>query len=172
MSAPTIRLPRLLEADPLSPRILQLLVDHAQPLRQGSEIMVASVKLGEGLVRALRSANTSGMAARGLESAEEQLELEERGLILADKKQGVTRGGRISRLLILSGDGSDRFYRRVENLLRRHTPRVLAVRLKADAATLGGILYGPGRMVKLLMIEHKAAVSTVLLAMAMQDEGA
>ncbi len=172
MNTRNIRLPRQIEADQQGTLVLKMLSEDTRPLWQGSEVMVPFVELKEALASALRSANMSGLAVRGLQCAEERLEREERGLKLADKKQGQNRGGRISRLLILSGDGSQRFYRKVESLLRRNGPRVLAVRINADAATLGGLVFGPGRMVRLLMIEHKDAVSAVLLAMSRQYEGA
>jgi hypothetical protein len=82
----------------------------------------------------------------------------------------MPRGVRISRLLLLADDGADRFYRRVESLLRRHGPRVLALRLDLDAAALGGLLFGPGRRARLLLIEHKDAVCRVLLALAGEGE--
>ena len=85
---------------------------------------------------------------------------------MADQKSGVPRGQRISRLLILANDGAERFYRQVESLLQRHGPRVMAVRLQADAEQLGGLLYGPGRAARLLMIVHKAAVGAALMALA------
>lgn len=88
---------------------------------------------------------------------------------MADRQSGISRGMRVSRLLLLSDDGAVRFYRAVDSLLRTHGPRVLAMRLNADAATLGGLLFGPNRIARLLMIEHKDAVSEVLLSLAGQD---
>ena len=75
---------------------------------------------------------------------------------------------RISRLLVLADDGAERFYRRVEALLRRHGPRLMAVRLGIDAEGLGEMLFGPGRAARLLLIEHKTAVGAILLALADQ----
>jgi hypothetical protein len=49
---------------------------------------------------------------------------------------------------------------------------MLAVRLEVDAATLGELIFGKGRLARLLMLEHKEAVSAVLLAMAGRAEGA
>jgi hypothetical protein len=107
---------------------------------------------------------------RGLEGAERALDAEERGLRAA---QGAGRlDVRISRLLLLADDGAERFYRHVETLLNRHGPRVLVVRLDADARALGELLFGPGRLARLLMIVHKEAVSAILLAMAGRGEGA
>ncbi len=69
---------------------------------------------------------------------------------------------------MLSDDGSERFYRNVESLIQRHTPRVLALRLTTDEGTLGELLFGPDQRARLLLVEHKDAVSTVLLALAEQ----
>ena len=122
--------------------------------------------LSDALVAALRSAHSAGRVVRGLESAEQTLAAEERGLRIADRASGTPRGVRVSRLLLLSNDGAERFYRQVEALLRRHGQRVLAIRLAADAETLGALLFGPGRRARLLMLEHKDAVAAVLLALA------
>ena len=107
---------------------------------------------------------------RSLENAERTLAAEERGLQMADRQIGVPRGVRVSRLLLLANDGAERFYRQIEALLRRHGPRVLAVRLEIDENGLGELLFGPGRVARLLMLEHKQAVGSVLLAMAGQWE--
>ncbi|HQO61575.1 MAG TPA: hypothetical protein PLT33_11965 [Deltaproteobacteria bacterium] len=57
----------------------------------------------------------------------------------------------------------------MESLVRKHGPRVLAARLETDAATLGALLFGPGRIARLVMIERKVALGEVLLALAEQD---
>ena len=122
------------------------------------------------LAEALRSAYSAGQVVRSLEKAERKLAAEERGLQMADRQTGAPRGVRVSRLLLLANDGSDRFYRQIEALLRRHGQRVLAVRLEIDETGLGELLFGPGRVARLLMLEHKQAVGSVLLAMAGQWE--
>ncbi|HPS93658.1 MAG TPA: hypothetical protein PK600_04270, partial [Deltaproteobacteria bacterium] len=132
----------------------------------GGAVEVPVAVLSPELEAALRNAYRAGRVVRGLENAEKRLALEERGLCLADRKSAVERGVRVSRLLMLADDGAERFYRNVESLLRRHGPRILAVRLDVDAATLGELLFGPGRLARLLMLEHKDAVTEVLLAMA------
>lgn len=121
-----------------------------------------------GLEDALWSAHRAGRVVRGFEAAEKTLSAEERGLRSVDETTGVKRGSRVSRLLLLANDGSDGFYRRIENLIRSHHPRVLAVRLDVDAATLGAPLYGAGSNTRLLMIQHKVAVAAVLLDIAAQ----
>ena len=164
----TLRLPRLVESDPRGPLLLGCLTADTRPLWQGGEIGVPRVACGPELADALRRAQSASQVARGLETAQRRLAAEERGLRLADRRSGVPRGERVSRLLVLADDGVERFYRHVETLLRRHGPRVLAVRLEADAAALGELLFGPGQLARLLLIERKEAVCSVLLALAAQ----
>ena len=161
-------LPRLVEADPRGARLLLDLAAHTQPLWAGSEVRIPVAAMSDALATALRSAYSASRVVRGMEGAEKTLAAEERGLRIADQQSGATRGARVSRLLILASDGAERFYRQVESLLRRHGPRVLAVRVAVDAEALGALLFGPGRRARLLMLEHKEAVAAVLLAMAGQ----
>lgn len=165
MSIQAIRLPRAVERDPRSARLLEILTSNTVPLWRGAEIEVPGAGLSAGISAALRSAQSAGRVARGLEGAERTLAAEERGLRLLSRRTGVDPGGRVSRILLLSRDGAERFYRRVERLLIHHAPRVMAIRLDVDAAGLGELLYGPGRPARLLMIGHKEAVCEVLLAM-------
>jgi hypothetical protein len=165
-----LRLPKLVEADPRGPHLLQNLITHTQPLWRESGLWIPSAKLDLELAEALKIAYQTGQVIRGLESAEQALATEERGLRMADVQSGVTRGVRVSRLLILAKDGAQRFYRNVETMLRRHGPRVLAIRLEIDEKGLGELLFGPDQVARLVMLEHKKAVASVLLAMAGQWE--
>ena len=164
MSTQALRLPRMIEHDPRGPQLLRSLTAHTRPLWQGGELAVPLVNFSPELAAALHGVQDAGRVVRGLENAQRRLAAEERGIRLADQRSEVPRGVRVSRLLLLTDDGGERFYRHVETLLRRHGPRVLAVRLEIDASVFGELLFGPGHLVRLLMIEHKEAVSTVLLA--------
>ena len=128
----TLRLPKSVESDPRGPQLLRDLTTHTRPLRQGSEIGIPVAGMTRELAEALRSAYSAGQVVRSLENAERKLAAEERGLEMADRQIGVPRGVRVSRLLLLANDGAERFYRQIEALLRRHGPRVLAVRLEID----------------------------------------
>lgn len=192
------RLPKTLDSDPRAEDLLRGLVLEASPLWEGGEHSATHVEVGEDLVAALRSAVQSGRMIRGFEAAESKLAAEERGLKLAPigahpgsttpeagaqadgtssesatptvGDEAPARNVRISRLLLLANDGSTRFYRNVDALLRRHGSRLFALRLDLDALTLGGLLYGPDRLTRLLLLEHKDAVAAVLLAVAAQWE--
>jgi hypothetical protein len=160
-----LRLPRRVEDDPRGQQILRALTTQTQPLWQQGEIEVPVLTLSPELAEALRNAHKAGQVVRSLENAERRLAAEARGLDLVDRNSDLPRGGRVSRLLVLADDGADRFYRHVETLLHRHSPRVLAAHVGVGADTLGELLFGPGSRARLLMLDHKAAVSAFLLAL-------
>lgn len=162
------RLPRQVESEPGAAQLSSDLAARAQPLWAGGEPCVVPAELTPALAATLKSAYSAGRIVRGLEGAEHKLGVEERGLQHVDHKTGAVRGERVSRLLVLADDGSERFYRGVDSLLRRHAPRVLALRLPADERALGQLLFGRDQIAKLLLVEHKDAVSAVLLALAAQ----
>lgn len=166
MNTLNLRLPRLVESDPRGPELLRTLASRTRPLWREGEIGVPVIPMGTGLSAALLSARSAGRMVRGLENAERVLAAEERGLRHISPEKPPDRPPRISRLLVLTSDGSERFYRRVEKLLLLHGPRLLAVRLDVNAADLGGLLFGPGGLARLLMLNHKEAVSAALLAIA------
>jgi len=161
-------LPKSIEHDPRAQHLLHNLTSHARPLWRDSEIAVPVARMTAELAEALRSSHSAGQVVRSLEDAERTLAAEEQGLRMADRQTGVPRGIRISRLLLLANDGAERFYRNVDALLHRYGPRVLAVRLETDEKGLGELLFGPHRVARLVMLEHKQAVASVLLAMAAQ----
>jgi hypothetical protein len=162
----SLQLPKLVEADPRGKDLLDRLTALARPLWPGGKIMVPAVSFKPSAAEALRFANSAGRVVRSLEGAESKLAAESRGLGLADQKSGASRGERVSRLLVLADDGAERFYRKVEKLLRQHGPRVLALRLDVNAETLGQTIFVPGHRVLLLLLDHKDAVSAMLLALA------
>lgn len=160
------RLPKLVEADPRIHGLLEGLHSRAERLWPGGVLTVATAARSPAVEAALLLAQHEGRLVRGLEGAQTQLEAEKRGLANADRSRSTPRGERISRLLVLSNDGAERFYRQVEALLRRHGSRVLAIRFEMDAAQLGELLFGSGRVARLVMLERKESVSRVLLALA------
>jgi len=166
-----LRLPRKLEDDPGAAHLASELARRSELLWAGGELRVPRVEVAPDLVAALRSAFSAGRIVRGFEGAERALATEALGLERVDRAAGVERGGRVSRLLVLADDGAERFYRNVESLLRRHAPRVLALRVSADERSLGEILFGPGQRARLLLVEHKDAVSGILSALAARWSG-
>ena len=160
-----LQLPKIVENEPRAKNLASDLTSRAQPLWQGGELLVPRAELTPALGAALRSVFSAGQIVRGLEEAQNALVAEERGLQNVDRKTGVVRGQRVSRLLVIADDGAERFYRNVEGVVRRHAPRVLALRLSTDERMLGNLLFGPNQVARLLLVEHKNAVSAILLAL-------
>jgi hypothetical protein len=161
-----IRLPRAVEEHPAAERLASDLAARARPLWPDGELSVPRIELSPGVGVVLESAFASGRVVRGLESARRALAAEDRGLRHVDRRTGVERGARVSRLLLLADDGAERFYRNVESLLRLHHPRVLALRTSADQHTLGTSVFGPEQVARLLLLAHKEPVADVLMALA------
>jgi len=161
----TLRMPKLVESDPRGKDLPGRLMAHARPLWSGGRIMTPVISLKPAMTDVLRIAQNSGRLVRSLEDAENKLAAESRGLGLVDQRTGASRGERVSRLLMLANDGAERFYRQVERLIRQNYPRVLALRLEVNAEILGQTIFNPGDRVLLLMLDHKEAVSKMLLAL-------
>lgn len=96
--------------------------------------------------------------ARGLEGAETLLAAEEVGLKKAAGSQLDPDRVRISRLLLVSGDGSERFYHQVERLHARFANRLEVLLLDCDEEALGAAAFGQGKRARALLIHHKNAV--------------
>jgi len=146
------RLPRQIEGDILHAAIQSALTARTRRLWESVE--VPQLVLSGALLDALRAALVRGQLQRGLEASVAALEAERKGL--------MTQGERVSRLCLVTNDGAERFYRQVERCLTAHAPRVLGGFLDADGATLGKSLYGRDSAVKLVLVDHKDAVSAIL----------
>lgn len=95
---------------------------------------------------------------RGLEEASSTLAAQEAGLKKAPATQVEAGKRRISRLLVLSNDGSERFYREAEKLRQRHVTRTEAIVLECDEVGMGEAVFGAGRSARALLLDHKEAV--------------
>jgi len=119
---------------------------------------------------ALRSALFESRRARwlvrGLEEAAKALAAQQEGLKHAPATQVEAGRRRISRLLVLSDDGSDRLYRDVEKLCRTHAVRLEAIILECDEVELGEAIFGRGRAARVVLLDHKEAVVHFLEALA------
>ncbi len=162
----TVTLPKLVEADTRADRVRHALAERTELLWPEGKLHVSCVPLSVPLAHALKRAAQAGHVVRGLEAAERTLAAEERGQRMADEQRAAPRGVRVSRLLLITNDGAERFYRGVEALLRRHGERALALRVEASAEELGAMLFGPAGRARLLLLEHKDAVAAALLALA------
>jgi len=164
MNLADIRLPRQLEADNSAEAIRQVLISLAAKLMPGGKIDVPVINWSDPLKIALQKARLQGRIRLGLESITEQLASERYGIKNAHQSSGAAYGDRISRLLLFSNDGADRFYRHIEQLLEQNTPRLLGCKLNVDAGILGQLILGKDKKIKIIMAEHKDVVSGILRA--------
>jgi|SRR5271157_4122975 len=162
MNLSDMRLPRELEADGTAGTIRQVLMACTVQLWSGSDLSVPMITVSDTLKKVLQRANSNGHVRCGLEAISEKLEGERRGIAHLREGRGLPTGDRVSRLLLISSDGSQRFYRHIEHLLQLHAPRLLSCMLDMDGSALGSVITGKERQIKVIMAEHKDAVSELL----------
>jgi hypothetical protein len=165
-SIESLRLPKQLAEEIDEAKLAEEIVSRARTLWKRGERLVPRAELTPNLEAALERSLSAGRIVRGQEAAERALAAEAQGQRSVDRKTGVARGGRVSRLLIVTDDGAERFYRSVESLIHQHAPRVLGLRLAVDQQALGKLLFGPDEVARLVLVDHKSGVSDVLLALA------
>jgi hypothetical protein len=165
MNLSDMKLPRELEADAAAETIRQVLMVRVVQLWSGSALSVPVITMGDPLKKALQKANIRGQVRCGLEAISDKLEMERKGIALLREGKGLPTGERVSRLLLMSHDGAPRFYRHIEHLLQLHAPRLLACMLDMDGNTLGRVITGKEKQIKVVMAEHKEAVSEILRAL-------
>ncbi|GAB4280474.1 MAG: hypothetical protein Kow0029_25090 [Candidatus Rifleibacteriota bacterium] len=166
MKIEELKLPKLVESSPEINLIKDILTKSQRKLWNKSKLSVPLIPASEKILRTLQLEHRKGRIIRGYELIDRNLSAEKKGLMIVDDKTAVKRGQRVSRLLIISNDGAERYYRKIENLIFSHFPRVLPVMIDADSHLLGESFFGEGKAVKVMMLEHKESVSTVLLSLA------
>lgn len=156
--------PRQLEADYGTDVIRRVLTERTCKLWSGGNLDVPLIAMNDPLKKALQAAVLKGRLRCGFEGALHKLNNEKTGIAHVRERSDVSHGERISRLILLSNDGAERFYRHVEQLLRSHASRLLGCLLDTDGSILGKLVTGKDRQIKLVMAEHKDAVSEILRA--------
>jgi hypothetical protein len=160
-----IRFPRQLEADDMAETIRKALMAHTVKLWPGGTLDVATIAMDEPLKKVLRTAMVRGQVRYGFEAIFVRLESERKGIGNVRERRCAPYGERVSRLLLFSNDGAERFYRHIESLLQANSPRLLGCLLNIDGCALGNVLTGKDRRIKLVMAEHKDVVSEALRTM-------
>ncbi len=159
-------LPRAVESDPRHKAIEMLLKGDCKPLWEKSSLKVALIPLFPSLEACLKALLGRKHVERGLERIEQVLGNEQKGLLALQEKQGGTPSHRVSRLLILSNDGSERFYRSCEKLLLQHKNRVLLLILNEPSTRLAEIfLKEKDKTLKAILVSDRDAVSSALVSL-------
>jgi hypothetical protein len=160
-----LRFPKALDDDPRGPALHERLRASCAKLWDGGIVQVPVVPWSDTLANALDTARGARHLLQGMDRAERALAREAHGLSLVDARSATERGSRVSRLLLTSNDGTERFYRQVERLLRTQGTRVLALRVEVDGKRLSAIMGDPHGMARALLVEHKTSVASVLLSL-------
>lgn len=158
-----MRLPRQLEADGADEIIRRQLAAHTTKLWARSAVDVPVIALTDPLKKALQTARLQGRIRYGIDPIFAKLAGEKKG-IANIRERGDAYGDRISRLLLFSNDGAERFYRRIEQAIEAHTPRLLGCLLDIDGDALGRLITGKEGIIKIMMAEHKDVVAGILRA--------
>ncbi|MCA2961978.1 MAG: hypothetical protein IOD12_17140 [Silvanigrellales bacterium] len=164
-----LKLPKSWEADPDREKLLALLEGAARTLRADGTLRVPHLPLTDGFKSALAFARRCGKMRGGLENIETLLQREEAGFIKLAARGQDTRPQALTRILVVSDDGSDRFYRHCESLVTRYAPRILCVRLALSSPALGETFFGKETVVKALLVEQKEYVQRVLKGMLLSS---
>ena len=156
------RFPRQLEAEDTAGNIRQALMARTVKLWPGGDLDVSIITMSDPLKKVLQKARRKGQIRCGFEAIFDKLENERKGIKNVRERKSAPYGDRVSRLLLFSNDGAERFYRHLERLLESHAPRLLGCLLDMDSSALGNLLTGKDRRIKLVMAEHKEVVSEIL----------
>jgi hypothetical protein len=162
MNLSDIRFPRQLEADNNAESIRQALMARTVKLWPGGHLDISMIMMSDPLKKALQKARLKGQIRCGFEAIFDKLENERKGIANVRERQGAPYGDRVSRLLLFSNDGAERLYRHIEHLMQAHAPRLIGCLLDIDGSTLGNLITGKDRKIKLVMAEHKEVVSDIL----------
>ncbi len=160
-----LNLPKNLKDHPRLEEIAQRFTDAMDPLWPGGKILVARWAFDSSMRDALRLPFEKSHMVQGLELISDHLAREQKGLKAALAKHAKPPSPRMSRLLIVAQDGSERFYRDAESLIAKHADRLSACIVAVDSLELGRHIGAKGP-VKALMINDKNTLGFFLAKVA------
>lgn len=152
-----MKLPKQLEKESVESDVRAALERESIELYSDSEIYIPVLKLSQELRKQIFYAKSLGELIFGYEAIEKALANELRGLQKVD-----SQSDRVSRLLIVTNDGSPRFYRELEFLHKKQGRRVMICRLDVGSVLMGNILGFKDKQVKAVLLKRKKSVINVL----------
>jgi len=162
--------PRQLEAAGLAEEIREALDVRKIRLRPEGEMEVPVLSISPSLTNAIRKAGMQRRIRFGFDDIAEKLASEKKGIDHVSRQMNTQQKDRISRLLLFSNDGAERLCRHIEQILTGHSGRILGCQLDIDGETLGRLLTGGSVGIKVILVEHKDAVSDILRALIKNDQ--
>ena len=152
-----MKLPKQLDKENVEADVRAVLEKENIELCSGSSMCIPVLQINPELRKHIFSAKSLGELIVGYASVEKTLENELRGLHKVNNLSD-----RVSRLLLVTNDGTPRFYRQLEFLHEKHGERVLICRLDVDSFLMGNILKLEERQVKAVLLNRKKSVVNVL----------
>ena len=152
-----MNLPKQLEAEGVASDVRAALQAESVELYCASAIYIPVLKLTPQLRTNIFHAKSVGELIVGYEAIAKALANELRGLQKID-----SLGDRVSRLLLVTNDGSQRFYGEIAFLQKRQGARVLICRLDVDSLLMGNVLGFKDQVVKAVLLNKKKGVIHVL----------
>lgn len=162
---PELKLPKAVEADPRHAQLVALFAESRAPIWEKGHLTFGRAHFTPALEMTLRQALNFRHLDLGLERIDQALDNEKKGLDALREKQGTPPANRVSRLLIVANDGSERFYRACEQTALKHADRLLLLVTDVPAEVLAAKLFGQGREIKALLVSERDSVSRVLLSL-------
>jgi hypothetical protein len=161
-----LKLPKDLTDHPLHDAIQKALTTNTSLLWERGTHAVATLSLNPKLRQELSRALELDFAIQGLEQIDAELTREQKGLdALKEKTPQAPQSSRISRILLVANDGSERFYRECESLLNHYSQRLLVCRLDIAGEDLGLALTQRPKLLRALLVTDRKAAARVLLAL-------
>ena len=152
-----MKLPKQLGKEDLEEGVQAALENESIELCSDSNIYIPVLKLNPELRKQIFYAKFQGELIVGSRDVEKYLKNELHGL-----KKVNNLSDRVSRVLIVTNDGSPRFYRQLEFLHKEQGGRVLICRLNIDSVLMGNILELKEKQVKAVLLNRKESVVNVL----------
>lgn len=170
MNLKNVNFPRQLEADGSAEKIRLALAARKTKLWPEGNMEVPVLNLSESLVEALKRARLQRRIRFGFDDIFDKLAAEKKGIDEMLQKNKSQQNHRVSRLLLFSSDGAERLYRHIEQILTEHSLRILGCQMDIDSKAMGQLLAAGSAGIKVILVEHKDAVSDVLRALAENRE--
>ena len=156
-----MKLPKQLKKDNVEEEVRAILERARFELYSNSNIYIPVLQLNPELRKNIFYAKSLGELIIGYEAVEKSLANERKGLQNVDNQSE-----RVSRLLIVTNDGSPRFYRELTFLQNKQGGRVLICRLDVDSFLMADILGLKDKAVKAVLVNRKNSVVNVLKSVA------
>ena len=152
-----MKLPKQLKKENVESEVRAVLAREHIALCPDSNMSIPLLQLNPELHKHLFSAKSLGELILGYNTIEKALENELHGL-----QKVNNQSQRVSRLLLVTNDGSPRFYRQLQFLHKNQGERVLICRLDVDSSLMGKILQLNDKQVKAVLLTRKKSVVNVL----------